>query len=55
MSELTVEQLIKIILGICVIVAVTFGLYFLFKGQILDFLKKLSVESPIKFFISMIR
>ncbi len=42
MSELTIGQLIKIILGILVVVAVALGLYFFFKDRILDFFKGLS-------------
>ena len=55
MSELTVEQLLKIILGICVVVAITIGLYFIFRNQIVEFLKGLPLELPTKFFMSIIR
>jgi hypothetical protein len=41
MSELTVSQLIKIIIGIAVVVVVVGGLYLLFKGKILDFFQGL--------------
>ena len=37
MSELTVGQLIKIIVGILVVVLVVGGLYLLFRGRILGF------------------
>lgn len=47
MSELTIEQLIKIILGILVVVAVAVGLYFFFQNQIIDFFKGLSAPSSI--------
>jgi hypothetical protein len=43
MSELTTEQLIKIILGILVVVAVAIGLFFFFKDKIFEFFKGLSV------------
>jgi hypothetical protein len=43
LSELTIEQLIKIILGISVVVAVSIGLFFFFKNQIIEFFKGLSV------------
>jgi len=39
MSELTIEQLIKIILGVLVFVAVVIALYFFFKNQVIDFFK----------------
>ncbi|MCL5018228.1 MAG: hypothetical protein M1416_00465 [Candidatus Pacearchaeota archaeon] len=42
MAELTTEQLIKIILGILVVVAVAVGLYFFFKEQILEFFRGFS-------------
>jgi len=41
MAELTVSTLIKIILGLMVVVAVVFGLYFIFKNQIIDFFKNI--------------
>ena len=44
MSELTVSQLIKIILGVLVFVAVLIGLYFLFKNKILEFFKNIYSE-----------
>ncbi len=40
---LEIEQLIKIILGVLVVVAVAVGLYFLFKGKIIEFFKGISV------------
>lgn len=39
MSELTIDQLIKIILGIVVFVVVLIALYFFFKNQVIDFFK----------------
>ena len=41
MGELTVEQLIKIIIGILVVVAVVFGIYIFFKDNILSFFKNI--------------
>ena len=41
MTELTTEQLIKIILGVLVFVAVVLGIYLFFKENILDFFKNL--------------
>lgn len=37
MSELTVEQIIKLIMGALVVVAVLIGVYFVFKNRILEF------------------
>jgi hypothetical protein len=39
MAELTISQLIKIILGIFVFAAVVFGIYLLVKNQVIDFFK----------------
>jgi hypothetical protein len=41
MAELTITQLIKIILGILVVVAVVAGIGFFFKDYIIDFFKNL--------------
>lgn len=42
MSELTIEQLIKIILGVLVVVAVLIGLYLFFGSRIKEFFGGLS-------------
>ena len=41
MAELTITQLIKIIIGILVVVAVVGGLYLFFKDYVIDFFKNL--------------
>lgn len=41
MSEITISQVIKIILGVFVVVAVVAGLYLFFKGTVIDFIKNL--------------
>lgn len=41
MAELSISQLIKIIVGVLVVVAVVGGVYLAFKGTILDFFKNL--------------
>lgn len=41
MAELTINQLIKLIIGILVIVAVVWGVYFVFKNNIADFIKNI--------------
>jgi hypothetical protein len=43
MGELTVEQVIKLVLGIFVVVAVIAGIYLIFKDKIIDFFQNLSV------------
>lgn len=37
MSELTISELIKIILGVIVVVAVILALYFFFRNQVISF------------------
>lgn len=37
MAELTIGQLIKIILGVLVVVLVVIGIYMFFRGQVFDF------------------
>ena len=41
MAELTIEQLIKIIIGILVVAVVVFGIYFFFKEYVIDFFKNM--------------
>ena len=41
MAELTIETLIKIILGLIVVVAIVAGLYLIFKNQIIEFFKNI--------------
>ena len=41
MTELTINNLIKIILGLVVVVAVVAGLYLVFKNQVFDFFKNI--------------
>jgi len=41
MTELTINQLIKIIIGVFVVALVVGGLYVFFKDYVIDFLKNL--------------
>jgi hypothetical protein len=50
-----IEQLIKILLGVFVVVAVVVGLYLIFKNQIINFFKGLSIENPNKIFILLLK
>ncbi len=52
MSELTVEQVIKIIIGVLVFVVVVTGLYFFFNGKVADFFN--NFVTPGKLFLSFI-
>ena len=46
MSELTTEQIIKLIIGVLVIVAVIGGLYLFFKERILEFFNGIIPGTP---------
>ncbi|VVB83248.1 Uncharacterised protein [uncultured archaeon] len=53
MSELTTEQLIKIILGIFVVVAVIVGLYLFFRNSFIEFFKGFSAGNVTKLFLAL--
>ncbi len=56
MSELTIGQLIKIIIGALVVVAVLLGLYFFFKDYILDFFKNMGgAAQPAESFLRFLK
>ncbi|MEK6741722.1 MAG: hypothetical protein AABX68_00880 [Nanoarchaeota archaeon] len=46
MTQLTVENLIKIIIGVLVFVAVVVGLYIFFKDYVIDFFKNIGPSKP---------
>jgi len=51
MTELTISQLIKIIIGVVVVVVVVGGIGFFFKDYVIDFFKNLPTG---KFIFSLI-
>jgi hypothetical protein len=55
MSALTVEQIIKLILGAVVVVAVVIGIYFIAKNKFFDFFKGLSIGNVTKAFMVIIK
>ena len=55
MAELTVENLIKIILGILVFVAVVAGVYLVFKNNFFDFFSGLNQTEPGELILSLVR
>ncbi len=55
MAELSTNQLIKIILGILVFVAVVLGIYIFFRDKIIDFFNNLIPDEPNKLFFSLIK
>ncbi|MBU2612640.1 MAG: hypothetical protein KKB62_02880 [Nanoarchaeota archaeon] len=54
MSELAVGQIVKIILGILVVIAVIAGLYFVFKNNILEFFEGLGGVAPPSFWRALL-
>ena len=54
MAELTINQLIKIILGVFVVAVVVGGLYLFFKNSVIDFIKNLFPENSTKFILSLL-
>jgi len=55
MSELTISQLIKIIIGALVFVAVVIGLYFFFKNQVISFFSGFASNNTGGLFWSLIK
>jgi len=55
MGELTVGQIIKLILGALVVVAVITGLYFAFKNNIIDFFENLPGGEPEQIVLGLLR
>ena len=55
MSELTIEQLIKIIVGVIVVVVVVAGVYVFFKSKVFDFFQGISVGNSTNFFMALIK
>lgn len=51
--ELTLENLIKIILGILVVAAVAYALYYFFTNHVIDFFKNVGVNSTAKFLMTL--
>jgi len=54
MAELTINQVIKIILGVLVFVAVVAGVYLFFKNQVIGFLDNFVSNETSKLFFSLI-
>jgi uncharacterized membrane protein len=52
---LEIEQLIKIIIGLVVVVVVVVGVYLIFKNQILDFFRGFSAGNITKSFLSILK
>jgi hypothetical protein len=53
--ELTIQNLIKIIIGVLVFVVVIFGIYFFFKDYVIDFFKNIVGNQTAEIVISLIK
>ena len=54
MVELTINQLIKLILGILVVVAVVWAVYAVFKNHVAVFIQNIGTNVTIDLFLSLI-
>ena len=54
MSELTISQLIKIIIGVIVFLAVVVGLYSFFKDSVFDFFNNMVGNGTSKFILGIL-
>jgi hypothetical protein len=53
--ELTIQNLIKIIIGVLVFVVVVLGIYFFFKDYVIDFFKNIGGNQTAEIIISLIK
>jgi hypothetical protein len=53
--ELTIQNLIKIIIGVLVFVVVVVGIYFFFKDYVIDFFKNIGGNQTAEIIISLIK
>lgn len=54
MAELTISQIIKLILGILVVVAVIGAVYFVFKNYVIDFISNVVPDRTGKLILSLL-
>ena len=52
--ELTLENLIKIIIGLVVVAAIGYGLYVFFSGHVIDFFKNMNVNTSTAKFLMIL-
>jgi len=52
--DLTIENIIKIILGLLVVVAVSYAIYYFFSNNVIDLFRNVGVGSSAKFFMSLL-
>jgi hypothetical protein len=52
--ELTVENIIKIIVGVLVVAVVAYGIYYFFTNYVIDFFRNMGGNSTAKLLMSLI-
>jgi hypothetical protein len=52
--EITIGNIIKIVLGILVVAAVAYGLYRFFSNSVLSHFSNIGIEAPIKLWMSLL-
>jgi hypothetical protein len=52
--ELTIENIIKIILGLLVVVVVSYAIYYFFSNNVIDLFRNVGVNSTAKFSMALI-
>ena len=55
MAELTVNQIIKIILGLFVVVLVVLGIYVFLKEYVIDFFKNMAGGEPVVIIFGLLK
>lgn len=55
MAELTIGQVIKIIIGVFVVVVVVGGVFLFFRNNVIDFFKNLMGEEAPALFLSLLK
>jgi len=55
MAELSINQLIKIILGVIVFMVVVLGIYFFFRNYVISFFKNIIPTNSTEIFLSLIK
>lgn len=53
--ELTIQNLIKIIIGVLVFVIVVLGIYFFFKDSVIDFFKNIGGNQTVEIIMGLIK
>jgi hypothetical protein len=51
--ELTIENIIKIIVGVLVVAVVAYALYYFFTNHVIDFFKNMGVNTTAKFLMTL--